>query len=581
MSELITFDVLKKFSEKCQKTFHSKPFVVSGTGNYLNIKSKKFQTFSNSKIDILIPNAGDKEWDIISSIYTFGRILHIINTGKTSIEEGKIRANYDEISIKLPENRSGALIQFTLVDMLNYTGSTTAIDLSPAFECIESITYQTDEPDWYNDGLPFKITTQEGVEPTDFSIIAKADTEVKYEKGKKFDSILYSETADQLKKAIKVKLVNGEPIEQFQYIQGGDDQEDILIPNNYYQQGDGIDISSDNVISVKLQPATKTELGGVKIGDGIDVSANGVISTETYDIATDETPGLIKVNRDDTDDKLYIQTDDESYAYVKLPDAHRFVTMPDPEDYENSDIVEYIGTTNSDYTNGYFYSRQPKIKVRIPTEDFKPINDSVDTGYLFAHYFAGKSWMEGTRAGEKIDLDKANSYDFEHEANSDYWVWGFKGDFTYNIPVEDFAKLGWKFVGNNSTGYSTVIILDNANKKHQWVQKDVQPPYYLDSEAIDFISQQEVDEIFEGPVTKIEVTNNDCGQEIPENYSTAVEEFEIGVSPEYVNYKSTGDVSINKVGSHIFVVKAKGNGSITFTSVIFGDVTKTINITKL
>ena len=120
------------------------------------------------------------------------------------------------------------------------------------------------------------------------------------------------------------------------------------------------------------------------------------------------------------------------------------------------------------------------------------------------------------------------------------------------------------------------IITDGS---YQWVQKDVQPIGYLNNEDLAFMTDEDVDEIFAEKVEEIKVYNASSEEEIPENFETKESEIYLSVTPELVAYSSAGKVTISKEESE-YKVTIAGNGSILFQSVIYPDITKTINITK-
>ena len=93
------------------------------------------------------------------------------------------------------------------------------------------------------------------------------------------------------------------------------------------------------------------------------------------------------------------------------------------------------------------------------------------------------------------------------------------------------------------------------------------------------MTDEDVDEIFAEKVEEIKVYNSSSEQEIPEQFETTESEIYISVVPELVAYSSVGQVTIAKEEDS-YKVTIAGNGSILFQSVIYPDVTKTINIIK-
>ena len=119
----------------------------------------------------------------------------------------------------------------------------------------------------------------------------------------------------------------------------------------------------------------------------------------------------------------------------------------------------------------------------------------------------------------------------------------------------------------------------NSGENYSWVQKDVQPIGYLNNEDLSFMTDEDVDEIFAEKVEEIKVYNSSSEQEIPEQFETTESEIYISVIPELVAYSSVGQVTIAKEEDS-YKVTIAGNGSILFQSVIYPNVTKTINIIK-
>ena len=166
-----------------------------------------------------------------------------------------------------------------------------------------------------------------------------------------------------------------------------------------------------------LDPATKTEIGGVIIGDGIDVDEDGKISVKEYDKATKEKAGIVQVgdgievtdgkisanfgndleyNEDDS--ILYLKNGESVLAQVEIaggtPTTIVHVTTTETAWKGNPDVTislsdganAYIGTFDE---NGDFSHKVKNLgeHTAVVTENGKTYTGTVDVTSLGGTYF--------------------------------------------------------------------------------------------------------------------------------------------------------------------------------------------------
>lgn len=559
--KLITLDLLKKFGDTCKTSFQEVPLTVSGDGDIIQLQfNVPIPGFYLTCLDI--KGIGAKEYLDSKIIYTADNHA-VINNGSITIEDGSL----------LTGGSSGSILYLALSDSVkNVHVSSSVTRGSVVYKALTGV-YLPDIP-----VLPSSETHLTNIysgdsEETAFSIKDAFGEDQEYEKGGDFSSIFMAG-----------KLANTFDFELAAESDGGKSQDFdttgsriIQIPWREYKAGKGVSISKDYEISSTAVSsiATKNDLGVVKIGDGISITEDGVISAQEIGKATTSKSGTIMLGADSGNgEKLPLHVDSEGRAYVNSPDAHRFLFMPTPGLEWAGSIVQYIGETDYKFTKGYFYNCVPKGTFQIA--GITPL-DGVDSVYMFMHYIQDKFWDDNST----MDVESFLMDGWELTYKDPNWVLHYEGDYySYTFPESDFALMGLSTPSESlkTQNYIPFKII-NTDGSYQWVQKDVQPIGYLDNEDLAFMTDEDVDEIFAEKVEEIKVYNSSTEEEIPEEFETKESEIYLSVTPQLVSYASSGAVTISKEESE-YKVTIAGNGSILFQSVIYPDVTKTINIIK-
>lgn len=557
--KLITLDLLKKFSDTCKTSFQEVPITVSGDGNIIQLQFNiSINGFYLTCLDI--KGIGGEEFLDSKIIYSVDNHA-VINNGSITIEDA-------------------------VVDTASSTSSTLYLALSDSVKSVHVLSSVTRGNVVYKaltgvylpniPGLPSLQTHLTNIiyagdsEKTTFSIKDAFGEDQEYEKGTNFSSIFAAG-----------KLANTFDFELAAKSDGGKGQDFdtngnriIQIPWREYKAGKGVSISQDYEISSTAVSsiATKEDLGVVKIGDGISITEDGIISAQEVGPATTSKAGTILLGADsDNGSKLPLRVDSEGRAYVSARDVHRFLFMPTPALEWSGSIVQYIGETDYQYTKGYFYNCVPKGTFQIA--GITPL-DGVDSVYMFMHYMQDKFWDDNST----MDIESFITDDWELTYKDPNWV--LHCDYySYTFPESDFALMGLSTPSESLKTQNYIPFKIITDGSYQWVQKDVQPIGYLNNEDLAFMTDEDVDEIFAEKVEEIKVYNSSSEEEIPENFETKESEIYLSVTPELVAYSSAGKVTISKEESE-YKITITGNGSILFQSVIYPDITKTINIIK-
>lgn len=559
--KLITLDLLKKFGGTCKTSFQEAPITVSGDSNIIQLQfNVSINGFYLTCLDI--KGIGEKGYLDSKIIYHIDNHV-VINNGSITIEDAVVDTT----------SSTSSSLYLALSDSVKNVHVLSSVTRGNVVYKALTGVYLPNIP-----VLPLLETHLTNIiyagnsEKTTFSIKDAFGEDQEYEKDVNFSSIFAAG-----------KLANTFDFELATESDGGKGQDFdtngsriIQIPWREYKAGKGVSISKDYEISSTASSsiATKDDLGVVKIGNGINITEDGIISAQEIGAATTSKAGTIMLGADpDSGKKLPLRVDSEGRAYVSTPDVHRFLFMPTPALEWAGSIVQYIGETDYQYTKGYFYNCVPKGTFQIA--GITPL-DGVDSVYMFMHYIQDKFWDDNST----MDVESFLMDGWELTYKDPNWVLHYDGDYySYSFPESDFALMGLSTPSESLKTQNYIPFKIITDGSYQWVQKDVQPIGYLNNEDLSFMTDEDVDEIFAEKVEEIKVYNSSSEQEIPEQFETTESEIYISVVPELVAYSSAGQVTIAKEKDS-YKVTIAGNGSILFQSVIYPDVTKTINIIK-
>ena len=561
--KLITLDLLKKFGDTCKTSFQEAPITVSGDGNIIQLQFNiSINGFYLTCLDI--KGIGEKGYLDSKIIYHIDNHV-VINNGSIAIEDAVVDTT----------SSTSSSLYLALSDSVKNVHILSSVTRGNVVYKALTGVYLPNIP-----GLPLLETHLTNIiyagnsEKTTFSIKDAFGEDQEYENGVNFSSIFAAG-----------KLANTFDFELATESDGGKGQDFdtngsriIQIPWREYKAGKGVSISKDYEISSTAVSsiATKDDLGVVKIGNGINITEDGIISAQEIGAATTNKAGTIMLGADsDSGKKLPLRVDSEGRAYVFTPDVHRFHIMPKPSLELSGALYQYIGETTSEFTKGYFYNCLPITRINFVGFG---VLDGANPTYQLMHYLQDKTYD----SGENIDFSTFFSKAYNVKFENDCWKI-YDDEVSLSIPDSDLSIIGLYCKNNdyfkNAGEMEKALTFVISGEDYSWVQKDVQPIGYLNNEDLSFMTDEDVDEIFAEKVEEIKVYNSSSEQEIPEQFETTESEIYISVVPELVAYSSAGQVTIAKEEDS-YKVTIAGNGSILFQSVIYPDVTKTINIIK-
>ena len=561
--KLITLDLLKKFGGTCKTSFQEAPITVSGDSNIIQLQfNVSINGFYLTCLDI--KGIGEKGYLDSKIIYHIDNHV-VINNGNIAIEDAVIDTT----------SSTSSFLYLALSDSVKNIHVLSSVTRGNVVYKALTGVYLPNIPI-----LPSLETHLTNIiyagnsEKTTFSIKDAFGEDQEYEKDVNFSSIFAAG-----------KLANTFDFELATESDGGKGQDFdtngsriIQIPWREYKAGKGVSISKDYEISSTASSsiATKDDLGVVKIGNGINITEDGIISAQEIGAATTSKAGTIMLGADsDSGKKLPLRVDSEGRAYVSAPDVHRFHIMPKPSLELSGALYQYIGETTSEFTKGYFYNCLPITRINFVGFG---VLDGANPAYQLMHYLQDKTYD----SGENIDFSTFFSKAYNVKFENDCWKI-YDDEVSLSIPDSDLSIIGLYCKNNdyfkNAGEMEKALTFVNSGENYSWVQKDVQPIGYLNNEDLSFMTDEDVDEIFAEKVEEIKVYNSSSEQEIPEQFETTESEIYISVIPELVAYSSVGQVTIAKEEDS-YKITIAGNGSILFQSVIYPDVTKTINIIK-
>lgn len=233
-----------------------------------------------------------------------------------------------------------------------------------------------------------------------------------------------------------------------------------------------------NIVDQRSIPAaTESRLGGIQL-----------IGSHTSGLTSNQFP-------------VELTTDGNHRAYVEVPlgdmDIHRYVdlsTIPNPK---VGQIVQYIGETNSNYTNGYFYKYIPSTyNVQLTSDGSTESNIWIwtqsrsATGQAIAQYNALKEYIFTTGL---ITVTPIIVLDPEHLGSHI-----FNYNISQNNVIQDTLNyesltslLGVRLLNpedynpeESEIPESLIIVLSEVEGQASWVQKNVQPAISVDNPLV-------------------------------------------------------------------------------------------------
>lgn len=547
-SKLITLDLLKQFSEKCKQTFSPAHKLADGSGDQFILKIGVNLNNCTSKMSF----SGSNEEGYVEAILYCGADNLFVSKGSIEITEAFLykSTDYSLIYITLNDTVSNFSVDYFITkedQLVNCVTDFKSTSFTSPTDCEElNILYDNIS----DQGASFQIVDAN----KDIFAYPNTDTFTSiYEAGVIKNVTFAFENSD---KQVTTDIEKNSA---------------ITLPSLKYTAGNNVSIDSNNKISVSIPTASDSTKGIVQIGKGIKCE-DGVISV-SVEQASYYNLGTIKVNGPYEEGTAPVKITDDGFAYVETEDAdpHRFEVMPSASEEWSGRIVEYIGKTNVTYTQGYFYICFPDYEISVPC--LSEIDSNVNTGAYFAKYVQDLKWSDGNIINPS-ELKGSWSYSY-----IDGVLKIFDSERSFSIPKEDFSKFNMKVT---SEDYSSGIIYFSGDN-FVWTQQNVQPIAYLDTDALEFMTDADTDSIFTDPITEIKVLNYDTMEKIPSQYvmhdGTPII---LSVSPSEVVYSYTGTASLNyNEDGNLVLNVTPGKGSITFKSIVYPEITKTINISYI
>lgn len=481
-NSLVTKQVLKKIVDDCKVSFQSAATAFSGdgAGNVLVIElragdwSKLFlhlQAYATDGIDTFV--------QLYSSSASAGKV---INIGK-----GEVIAAYKDA------NDSGATVIYLECEKGLISGQVTIqaydTDGQVIYQPIALISTSSD-----NAGTEWATVETLHLEPTDFSITSASGEDVEYTSGRVFKEV---ETAGKLseEKTFTVVYSGAEPSD----LSGSE----VLVDGSTF-----VDYINENPQILPI--ATKTQPGIVQIGEGLDIT-NGLVSCPGVTQATKTTLGTVKVGHEETSNTRAIQIDSTGNLYMELDgfDIHRFEIMTGAYSAANNigKIVQYIGPTDDNYTQGYFYKSTAAWALINPYSDDHftiATTNGATLGSLWATYFAGKTWVDDD---SMVISMESGQYGGTLQYTDGTWRW-YCGQHYYDLSIEDIENYLGITVARDDAGAPKTdgtwrFTLNVYSAVQTWTRINVQPVSFNSDGAWSEITNEEIDAIINEPLTDI------------------------------------------------------------------------------
>lgn len=482
----VSKEALTAFADKCKKVFQSVPTQVAclGTGNLEITLDTEWESA------YFLLQAESVKSGTRSSLYSFIYVNRYSPDGNNvlNLTEYKIEGlgvKDSTIGLQCEGNLSQAQIQ-----CVAYDGST------PIYTPVKSAQTITTFDGTYvsvigtlgdqTGTVGYIKNLWTGV--PDFTITGADGTLIPYTAGNIYNNI---QTAGQLssEKAFKVVI--------------GGAKSSNLSDDEIEVDGDPIIDYIINNTSDTLPIATTERLGVVQIGSGVSVDENGIISVPNVEVATSDSLGTIKIGyTPPTGSTKYkpVLLDNKNRAYVEVQqDIHRYSEMPTPGNAYNGQIVQYIGLSNSEFTQAYFYKCIPVIGFAKSASDTAFSLTYTDTtgellGRHLAQYFTGRLWDDGSN----IDIISYSTLLLKYIDGT----WKLQVDsHYYSITADDLKSYLGIVVPSDTTLQCSYIRNATNSYQYYWVQTNVQPAGQINGEDFDYITDEDIYSLTSDTVT--------------------------------------------------------------------------------
>ena len=226
---------------------------------------------------------------------------------------------------------------------------------------------------------------------------------------------------------------------------------------------------------------------GLDVGDRIQVVPKVKTDPEEIYVVSSVVDGVVTVTQIDTDGAVDSVNGKTGHVVLDASDVHalpdstvipnaiQYETMPIADASNVGQIVEYVGATDSTYTNGYFYKNQ-STPVYTGTVEFSPASISGVTTTCSGNAFA--NFIVANGSGNVTDIIKGT---LTYDQSGDLLVFVGLDDTdtqvcTFQLYTQDYIDAGFTFSGTLSDGdviAFTCTVSESA--VYAWNRIDVQP----------------------------------------------------------------------------------------------------------
>ena len=546
-SKLVTKDYLKKFGDKSKRLFKANPVHTKMDGTYGNWILVETLIDYNLGFDELCLNIQGISFDeyienkklINSSFYVTtdsqsGAINYAsgLNLGQDGIQAvvfvSASSSSAGEapkllIWLKLSDDR---YIDETIIDII------ACKEEEVLFQTITSVDYnsQPDEPVEYkqiasdSDHKPFSdpiigTIISQLTEATQFTIVEDqvivsdepVPTEYKtYPETSVFNRIFSSKESDQLSHGL---------IFQYDWENSiGSEDNPVTITNGELISGQVVKIPIPDLFANGADSHDQW-VNQVKVENGIVTDVQSGIplakSTQIGGMYLDGSPSSLTVNQ------YPVKLTAQGIGYVNIPasDVHRYANLNNVPSPKVGDIVQYIGSTTSTCTNGFFYQYWPEaFTASIPSNLYwNTIGTGSDMANAIAAYNESLSYLLRPNVGISITLKPVTLYqpgtqtelaDGTTVAITDDTLFTVsQGDYSVDLSYADIKThftielkpqyVSYTYYGSQSTQahsdephWTVPVTFDEATFEQEpplrrhWVQKNVQPVINMQSALV-------------------------------------------------------------------------------------------------
>lgn len=630
--KLVTKSLLTAFGERCKKYFKENPIILEKTsGNWIYIQTKIPYAdieagFSQAYIEI----KGDS-FDLNNKYYLDSNFFINTNSYSYTFGSGINLGDCIITDVVLAKNEETSNVIFYLKLNTGINISTCSIDFLAVrdsnilFRSVEEIgsLVSVTEPlnyvqlclDSLNPVFPSNIIgniLNQPHEDTQFTVVETKNSQGEiidsksYTRGSIFDLIFRATEATKLSHNLSFKYdFEAEPL--------GPDSDPVEIGNPKLESNNVVTIPIPSILANGFD-SEENWINRVKTVNGVVVDGE---YNDNIDLATINTIGGIKLGTSKnyaSGDKVFVQLDSAGQAFIDKAefdvDKHR--DDLNKETYQQNkinfygQIWQHIGETTTDFVNGYFYK-------------------CVKTGYNIEAVVSSSPYAIGTQLGTKLEnyvYSTGSTLDLEKEfklyvAPEDYPQEKTVEEETQDVLITELTTFklintdnpnniltlskeqlkdilditiktydGWDTATTKSVSIDRMVYTFKINASDfGWKQWDVQPRTIQTGGDFEYITNQEIDYLFEDHAVGLIVSPNVFKGQTYTVYNITCSITPSTVDDQRVNatIDNTNVAIISKNYGNTFDLILTGQAgettTITFVSVENPNVTQTYTIT--